>query len=103
MVPVYYYPGHPSNAFLLGDLKFYVEYQKFAYETFEHCDFVNPQVSSWISPYQAQLVFEYLQIEMVKLNPKRNRNIVVPNFCAPSKNIYLSLFMSALFMYILPG
>ena len=52
--PVYYFPGHPSNAISSGDLKFYVGFQKVTSKPLEHCDFVDPQGHSWRSPYQTQ-------------------------------------------------
>ena len=51
VVPVYYCPGKPSNTISSFDLKFYLGFQKVAYEHLEHCDFVYPQGSSWRSPY----------------------------------------------------
>ena len=44
-VPVYYFPGHPSNTILSGALKFYVGFQKVTYEPLEHCDSVEPKGS----------------------------------------------------------
>ena len=41
--PVYYCPDHPSNTTSLGDLKYFVAFQKVKYENLEHCDFVDPQ------------------------------------------------------------
>ena len=60
--PVYYFPGHPSNIISSGALKFYVGFQKVTSEILEHCDFVDPQGSSWISPYQTKNNLDYLQI-----------------------------------------
>ena len=45
MVPVYYCPGHPSNAISSCDLKFYLGFQNVTSENLEHCDFVYPQNS----------------------------------------------------------
>ena len=55
------------------------------YETLEHCDFVDPQGRSCISPYQTQKNINYIQIKNVKVNPHRDRDIVVPTVCALSK------------------
>ena len=35
-----------------------------------NCDFVDPKVSFWISPYQNQKHLDYIQIEMVKATIK---------------------------------
>ena len=37
------------------------------------------------SPYQTQKNLDYLQIEIVKVNPHRDKNIVVPTVCGLSK------------------
>ena len=47
---VYYCPSHPSNTISSGALEFYVGFQKFASENFEHCEFVETQGRSWRSP-----------------------------------------------------
>ena len=47
VVPVYYFPGHLYNTISLGALKFYVGFQKVAYEPLENCDFFDPQDYSW--------------------------------------------------------
>ena len=49
VVPVYYFPGHPSNTISLSALKCYVGFKKVTYETLEHYDFVNTEGSSWRS------------------------------------------------------
>ena len=85
VVPVYYFPGHPSSTISSGDLNFYVNFQKVSYEPLEHCEFIEPQGHYWRSPYHTQNNLDYLQIEIVKANPQKNRNIVVPNFYALSK------------------
>ena len=83
--PVYYCPNHPSNTISLGVLNFYVSFQKVAYKPLEHCNFVYPQGCYCISPYHTKQYIDYLQIEVVKVNPQRNRNIVAPTFFALSK------------------
>ena len=50
VVPVYYFPGNPYNKILSGALKCFVGFQKATSETLKHCNSVDPQVSSWISP-----------------------------------------------------
>ena len=79
---VYYFPGRPSNTISFYALKFYVGFQKVAYEPFEHCDYFDPQGSYWRSPYQDQNNLDFLRIEIVKFNPQRDRNIMVPTVCA---------------------
>ena len=69
VVLVYYYPGHPSNTISLGELKFYIGFQNITYKHVENCDFVYPQGSSWISPYQTSKKLDYLLIKIVKVNP----------------------------------
>ena len=86
MVPVYYCPCYPFNTVSSGDLKVYSWFQKVASESLEHCDFVDLQGSSWRSPYQTHNNLNYLQIDIVKVSPQRDRNIVVPTFCSPFKN-----------------
>ena len=62
MVTVYYCPGHPSKSISSGEIKFYVGSKNVTYEPLEHCDFVDPQSSYWILPYQTQNNIDYLQI-----------------------------------------
>ena len=63
VIPVYYCICHPSNKISLCALKFYVGFQKVTSEPVEHCDFVDPQGSSWISPYRNQNNLDYLQVD----------------------------------------
>ena len=42
-------------------------------------------MSSWISPYQTQNNLDYFQLEIFKINPHRDKNLVVPTFCGISK------------------
>ena len=79
--PVYYCPGNTSNTILSGALKFYIGFKKVTSEPLEHCDFVEPQGSSWRSPYQTRNNLDYLQLEIVNINPHRDKNIVVPTVC----------------------
>ena len=51
VVPVYYFPGHPSNTISSGALKIYVIFKNVTSEHLEHCDFVDPQGGSCRSPY----------------------------------------------------
>ena len=82
---VYYCPVHPSNTISSGALKFYIGFKKVISEPLEHCDFVDPQGRSWISPYQTRNNLDYLQLKIVNINPHRDKNIVVPNVCGISK------------------
>ena len=79
--PVYYCPGHPSNTISSGALKFYIGFKKVTFEPLEHCDLVDPQGSSWRLPYQTRNNLDYLQLEIVKINPHREKNLVVPTVC----------------------
>ena len=83
--PVYYFPSHASNAISSSALKLYVVFQNVTSEPLEHCDFVYPQGHSWRSSYLIQNNIDYLQVEIVKVKPQRDRNIVVPTICALSK------------------
>ena len=49
--PVYYCPGKHYNNISPGVLKFYIGFKKVTSEPLEHCDFVDPQIRSWRSPY----------------------------------------------------
>ena len=62
VLPVYYCPGHPSNAISSGALNFYIGFKKVTSEPLENCDFVDPQGRSWISPYQTRNNLEYIQL-----------------------------------------
>ena len=53
-------------------------FKKVTSETIGHCDFVGPQGRSWRSPYQTHNNIEYLQLEIVNINPHIDKNIVVP-------------------------
>ena len=75
--PVYYCPAHPSNTISPGALKFYIGFKKVTSEPLEHFDFVDPQGSSWISPYQTCKNIDYLHLKIVKINTHRDKNIEV--------------------------
>ena len=47
---IYYCPGHPYKTISSVALKVYVGFKRVTYEPLEHCDFVDPQGHSWISP-----------------------------------------------------
>ena len=57
---------------------FYIDFKKVASDPLEHCEFVDPQGRSWRSPYQTHKNLDYLQIEIVKINPHRDKNLVAP-------------------------
>ena len=59
--------------------------KKVTFEPLEHCDFVDPQGHSWRSIYQNCNNIDYLQLEMVNINPHRDKNIFVPTVCGISK------------------
>ena len=69
VVRVYYCPGNPSITISLGDIKFYLGFQKVTSEHLEHCDFVYPQGSSWRPPFHACKTLDYLQLKTVKVKP----------------------------------
>ena len=99
VVPVYYFPGHPSNTISSGVLKFYICFKKSASEPLEHCDFVDPQGCSWRSPYQNRKNLDYLQLEIFKINTYRDNNLVVPTVCGLSKQT-LSQLIHQLFGHV---
>ena len=82
--PVYSFPGHPSNTISSVALKFYIGFKKFTSEPLEKFDFVDPRGRSWRSPYQTRNNLEHLQLEIVKINPHRDKNLVVPTVCGLS-------------------
>ena len=86
MVLVYYCIGNPSNNISSVALKYYVGFQKVTSEPLEHSDFVDPQGNSWRSPYQTKKNWTILKSRFVKVNPKRNKDIVVSTVCVSSKN-----------------
>ena len=92
--PVYYCPGNPSNTISSGALKFYIGFKNVTYESLEHCDFFDPQGCSWRSPHQTCNNLNYLQPEIVKINPHRDKKIVFPTVCGLIKNS-LSTYSSA--------
>ena len=99
---VYYFPGHPYNTISSGALKFYDGSQKVTSKPLARYDFVDPQGSSWRSPYQNQNNLDYLRIKIFKVNPHRDNNTVVPTLCALSKNpllAYSSSFLSCLYYH----
>ena len=83
--PVYYCPVCHSSTISSVSLKNYSGFKKFTSEPLEHYDFVDPQGRSWRSPYQTRNNLDYLQLEIVKINPHRDKNIVVPTVCGLSK------------------
>ena len=89
--PVYYCPGHPYNTISSGALKFYIGFKKVTSGPLEHCEFVDPQGCSWRSLYQTRNNLDYLQLEIVKINPHRDKNIVVPTICGLSKQTHSQL------------
>ena len=89
VVSVYYCPGYPYNTISSGVPKFYVVFQYFTSEPLDNCDFVDPEGSSFRSLHKTQNNLYYIQIEVFKVTPQKDSNIVVPTFCAFSKqNLY---------------
>ena len=88
MGKVYYFKGHSSNVISLDALKYYIGFQKIAPEPLELCDSVDSQGYSFTTPYRTQSNLDYLQIDIVKFNFQRNRDILVSTFCGlVKKNI----------------
>ena len=79
------FPRSPLQNHLIGCPQILYWLSKITYETLKHCDFVDPQGSSWISPYHNHKNLDYLQINFFKVKPQRNRNIVVSTVSALSK------------------
>ena len=61
-----------------------------------------PSRFSWVLIYKTQNNLDYIQIEIVKVNPQIDSNIVLPTVYALSKTIPLRLFISILVIYLLP-
>ena len=74
-----------------GDLKLYIGFKKVTSEPLEHCDFVDSQGRSWISPYQTRNNLDYIQLEVVQINPHRDKNLVVPTVRGFSKQTLYQL------------
>ena len=81
MVLVYYCPDHPSNRISPGSLKCYSGIKNVSSDPIEDCDFVYPQFFYWGSTYHTWKNIDYLEIKIVKVNPQRNRYIVVTTVC----------------------
>ena len=97
---VYYCPSHPSNTISSGALNFYIGFKKVTSEPLKYCDFVDPQGRSWRSPYQTRNNIDYLQLKIVRINPHRDNNLVVPTVYALSKinlSAYSSSFWSSIY------
>ena len=97
--PVYHCPGHPSNTISSGALNFYIGFFLLTYEPLEDCDLVDPQGCSWRSTYHTHNNIDYPQLEIVNINPHRDKNIFVPTFCGLSKQ-NLSQLIHQLFGYV---
>ena len=100
--PVYYFPGHPYNIISSCDLKFYVGFKKVTSEPLEHCDFVDTRGHYWRSPYQTHKNIDHIKIEIFKVNPHRDRNIVAPTLCALSKKDLSDYSSAFLVVCLLP-
>ena len=79
--PVYYCSGHLSNTLSFYDLKYYVGFQNFVSEPLEHFNFVDPQGTSWSSPYRTRKILDYLHFEVVKFNYNQNKCHIVATIC----------------------
>ena len=100
--PVYYCLGHPSNTISSDSLKFYVGFQNFTSEPLGHCDFVDPQGSSWRPPYQTQNYLDYLQILNLSMPTLEDTRILLYQMCVLYQNkISLNLLISGLIMSLL--
>ena len=52
-------------------------------QSLEHCDFVDPQGHFLrYNPTRLKTIWTIFKSKFVKVNPQRNRNIVVPDVCA---------------------
>ena len=94
---VYYCTNHPSNTISSLTLKCYVGFQKVTSEPLEHSDFVYHQGHTCIPPYKNRQNLDYLQIEIIKVNPLRNKVIVFTTVCGPSKKKNCTTYLSALY------
>ena len=96
VVPVYYFPGQPSNTISPGALKFYAGFQKVTYEPLEHFEFFDPQHLSWRSPYKTKKNLDYIQIENFQNQPSKKQEYCCPNCLCPIKTKSLSDYLSAI-------
>ena len=71
----------PFQRYIIRFLKFYIGFKIVTSEPLQHCDFVDPQCCSWRSHCQTRNNLDYLQLEIVKINPHRDKNLVVPTVC----------------------
>ena len=62
-----------------------------ASEPLEHCNLLYPSGCSWVSPYQTHKNLDYLQLEIVNINPHRDKNLVAPTVCVISRQILYRL------------
>ena len=83
----------PSNCFGL---------QSVTSKPLEHCDFFEHQGSSWRLPYQTENNLDYLQIEIFKFNPQRDKNIFSQLSVYFQNKISLSLLISVFVVSLLP-
>ena len=102
VVPVYYCTCHPSNTISSVALKFYIGFKKVKSEPLAHCDFVDPQVGSWRSLHQTRNNLDYLQLEIVKINPQETRILLSQLYVEFQNKLSLNLFISVLVMCISP-
>ena len=91
MVTVYYYSHQHPNTISLGALKCHVFSQSVTSEPLDHYNFVDPQDISWRSPYMTHTSLDYLHIDVVKVNPTRNKDIVFPTIYGFLKHFFSQL------------
>ena len=89
VVPFCYFTVQPSNTVSPRALKCYFGFRMVILEPHEHCDFIGPQGRSWRSPYQTRNKIYYIQIKIVKFNPKIKKGYF-PKYLWHIKKEYLS-------------
>ena len=68
VVPVYYFPSHPSKTISSGANNFFVGLKKFTSESLEHCDFDDPQGHYSRSTYEYKNIYSIFTQKFVKFN-----------------------------------
>ena len=102
MVTVYYYSHQHPNTISLGALKCHVCSKSVTSEPLDHYNFVDPQDISWRSPYMTHTSLDYLHIDVVKVNPTRNKDIVFPTIYGFLKHLFLNLSINVLVVSTFP-
>ena len=78
VLPVYYCTYHPFNTISSGALKFHVGFKKFLLNLLNIVTLSTLKVVLGDQPTRLKTILTIFKCKLVKINPKRNRNIFVP-------------------------